>query len=620
MFKLNLYIPLIIVTIIMSVFSVFMIVYVQEDVIHKNKESISKEFLHNLDKKVIIETSIIKEYISFIQSNKEIEKLFLTLDKKALNSSVIDIYKRLNKNVDLTHMYFIKTDGSVLLRVHDYGRDKDIVNRTTFKKAKESQSAFHGLEFGIKKNYTLRVVKPWIVDGKLIGDLELGKEIDKIINELSLSLNTEIYLAVKKEIYTNASKFAKQKLSKEVSTTKHYIVYHTSSIPTEMEEILNSSINNKDIEHQNHEYFVSKQILSDVSGKELGYFVFLSDITVEHAIMYNSIKVLSTILIVISMFLIIGGNLLIKNKEKNIFTLTSKLEEQKSNLALANNKLQKLFNLQQNIIIITDGADIVMANKAMFEFFGFEDLNDFFKHYSCICDRFVVHDNYFNLEKVDNRDNWIETVKELPDEQRIVALLDTELISHAFSVAVSEFEEQKYIISFTDISNTMIEQQSLRRKATHDKLTGVYNREFFENNINIIVQEAKPKKLGVILCDIDHFKVVNDTFGHNRGDTVLKEFTTIIKSTIRDDDYLIRWGGEEFILLTRVNNIESLKKVAEKIRINIEQHPFEEVNKITSSFGVTLHVYNEDIIKTIERADKALYTAKESGRNQYRVL
>ena len=261
-----------------------------------------------------------------------------------------------------------------------------------------------------------------------------------------------------------------------------------------------------------------------------------------------------------------------------------------------------------------------MANQAMFNFFGFENLSDYLNHHGCICDRFVANDGFFHLGKVSIETNWIDEIKSLPGEKRIVAMLDHDLISHAFSVSVNEFEEGSYIISFTDISNTMIEHSKLKRKATHDKLTGSLNREFFDNNIYSIIKDAQPKQLGFVLCDIDHFKAVNDTYGHNRGDIVLKDFTNIIRDSIRDTDYLIRWGGEEFIVLMKVNSIESLQKATEHIRQSIESYHFEEVDSITASFGITLYIESEEILNTLERVDKALYKAKDNGRNQVQII
>ncbi|WP_373004243.1 diguanylate cyclase domain-containing protein [Sulfurimonas sp.] len=620
MFRLNLYLPLVVVTILMALLTVVAIIYIQENSIHKSKESVSKQFTDNLNEKVKVEADIINEYIDFIQSRDEIKNSFLAQDKEELNNSVKSIYNRLNRNVDLTHIYFIKTDGTVLLRVHDYERDKDVIDRVTFKKAKERGSLFYGLEFGPKKNYTLRVVKPWIYDGKIIGYIELGKEIDKIINEVSVSLKSMIYIAVKKEVFSNASEFVKNRLLTKKQTKDYYIVYNTFTIPREMEYILSDNLNHEDITHEGIDYFVSKERLSDVSGKELGYFIFLTDVSLEHSVMYGSIKVLSAILFLLTSIMIIGGYFLIKNRERKIHSLTSKLEKQKTDLSLFNVKLQKLFDLQRNIIIIASGNSVIMANQAMFDFFGFENLSDYLDHHGCICDRFVTNDNFFHLGKVPLGINWINEIKSLPGEKRIVAMLDYNLVSHAFSVSVNEFEEGSFIISFTDISNTMIEHTKLKRKATHDKLTGALNREFFDNNIQSIIKDAQPKKLGFVLCDIDHFKSVNDTYGHNRGDTVLKDFTTIISDSIRDTDYLIRWGGEEFIVLMKVNSIDSLKKATEHIRQRIENHHFEEVDNITASFGITLYIQNEEIIDTLERVDKALYKAKDNGRNQVQII
>jgi diguanylate cyclase (GGDEF)-like protein len=620
MFRLNLFIPLMLVSLVMAIITVIVIIYLQENSIYKSKEEIPKQFLNNLDEKVTIEAAVISEYINFIQENSDIEKFFVQENKEKLNNSVIDIYNRLNKNVELTHMYFIKKDGSVLLRVHDYQRDKDIINRVTFKKAKERNAFFYGLEFGVKKNYTLRVVKPWIVDGKLIGYIELGKEIDKLIKHISHSLKTEIYIAVNKGIYKDVPNDIKKSVKSKTQTGKYYIVYNTSKIPSEIESIIDGKIINEDINSNHSEYFVSKHILSDVSGRELGYFVFLSDVSFEHRIMYASVKIFSFIILLITLILIIGGYILISKKEKSIYRLTSKLEKKKNELSLFNVKLQKLFDLQKNIIVLTNSKSIIMVNQAMFDFFGYKNLDEFLKHHNCICERFVKDDNFFHIDKVNDGKTWIETVKFLSEEKRIVTMLDRNLMQHTFNISISQFEGENFIITFTDISSTMLEHSNLKKKVTHDKLTGALNREFFENNINTILKNALPKRVGFVLCDIDHFKRVNDTYGHNRGDIVLKEFTKIIKNSIRESDYLIRWGGEEFILLIKVNNIDALYKVTQHIRKLIEEHHFEEVNQITSSFGISLYIENEKVIDTLERIDKALYKAKNNGRNQVEIM
>ena len=118
------------------------------------------------------------------------------------------------------------------------------------------------------------------------------------------------------------------------------------------------------------------------------------------------------------------------------------------------------------------------------------------------------------------------------------------------------------------------------------------------------------------MFDIDKFKNVNDTFGHNMGDTVLKSLVKVVKQSIREKDLLIRWGGEEFIIVLEIESIEKLNQVAEHVRERITNYEFGEVGHLTCSFGITLNRPGETIDQTIERADTALYTAKNSGRDQ----
>lgn len=600
--------------------AVLTIIYIQDTSINKSKKDTPENFKHYLNVTVDNEAASLQEYIAFIQSRDDVAQRFQELDKNELNNSVKDIYKRLNENVNLTHMYFIKPDGTVLLRVHDYEKDSDFVERETFKKAQTLQSVYYGLEFGMKKNYTLRVVQPWYVDGKLIGYLELGKEIDKTLDELSEYLKTHIYLAVNKELYKNVPEFVTNNMQQKTQTAHYYIAYQTFNIPEQLASIIENKKNIAEIFFEGHHYFISKSILSDVSGKELGYFIFLSDISLEHNIMYKSVEILAIILLLVSSVLIIGGYIVIRNKEKSINTLTSELDAQKEELSHFNIKLQKLYDLQKNITILTDGKRLLLANQAMFDFFWFDDLEDFLKHYNCICDRFINNDDFFHLGKVPEGKHWVETIKELPDEQRIVSMVDDNMESHAFTVSVNEFETGNYIVSFTDISHTVIEHVKLKRQISHDKLTNALNRDFFDNNIALIMQESFPQKLGVIICDIDLFKNVNDTYGHNRGDVVLKQLVNIIHSAIRKEDFLIRWGGEEFIILMKIDTAESLKKPLEHIRLQIEKAYFEEVTHITVSFGATVYKESEEINECIERADKALYLSKENGRNQVQIL
>ncbi len=159
----------------------------------------------------------------------------------------------------------------------------------------------------------------------------------------------------------------------------------------------------------------------------------------------------------------------------------------------------------------------------------------------------------------------------------------------------------------------------LERLSITDKLTGLYNRVHLDKVINkeINRSERYSESLGVIIVDIDYFKLVNDTYGHQAGDIVLVSIANLlIKYSRNNVDVVGRWGGEEFLIICPNTDMEGTIKVAENIRLYIEEYNFENVNKLTASFGVSEYMSEDSDITLISRADEALYEAKESGRNK----
>jgi len=285
-------------------------------------------------------------------------------------------------------------------------------------------------------------------------------------------------------------------------------------------------------------------------------------------------------------------------------------------------KLQKLIDTQDSIVILSTGKELKFCNKKFLTFFGYKNLEDFLGDYECICDFFTVEDGFFHLQKVQvDEEHWIESLLNLSGRSRIVLMHDVEGKSHIFSIFINTYDEELYVVSFSDISDTMTQQFELKREATIDALTGLYNRIYFKKNIKHILSKHTIEEFdtGVIFFDIDHFKKVNDTYGHDVGDKVLRKISNLVKHYIRNDDRLIRWGGEEFIILVESESIERVYKQAQHLRSVIEHHAFNIVGHLTCSFGCALHGKNEDIMQTIRRADQALYKAKESGRNQVEV-
>ncbi|MDP1784823.1 MAG: GGDEF domain-containing protein, partial [Sulfuricurvum sp.] len=124
------------------------------------------------------------------------------------------------------------------------------------------------------------------------------------------------------------------------------------------------------------------------------------------------------------------------------------------------------------------------------------------------------------------------------------------------------------------------------------------------------------RPLSVLLLDIDHFKLINDRFGHLIGDEVLKAFSALLSKQIRDSDVVARWGGEEFVILLPDTSLSSAIKMAEALRQRIEVNVFETVKNLTCSIGVAEFNPVEEADDLLQRADEKLYGAKNGGRNR----
>ena len=167
-----------------------------------------------------------------------------------------------------------------------------------------------------------------------------------------------------------------------------------------------------------------------------------------------------------------------------------------------------------------------------------------------------------------------------------------------------------------------IEEQ--RKKAMHDSLTGLPNREAYQQRLKQEVERINRYggKLSLMVCDVDLFKRINDSYGHLAGDKVLKIIARSLQRTLRDTDFIARFGGEEFVILMPETSARDAKNVAEKLRQKIESSPFnfkKEPVQITVSFGLSEFAQNESADDVFSRADKALYRAKEQGRNKVLV-
>ena len=166
-----------------------------------------------------------------------------------------------------------------------------------------------------------------------------------------------------------------------------------------------------------------------------------------------------------------------------------------------------------------------------------------------------------------------------------------------------------------DLKATIYELEQL---AQRDQLTGLYNRRWTDGEIAQRLTKRRRRNdqgFAVLMYDIDHFKTINDTYGHEIGDAVLKELSRRVLNMVRTDDVVGRWGGEEFLVIANNVSVEEAAHLAERIRISIESNPFPIIGTLTISIGVVCAEEDDTPVSLFARVDQALYEAKNSGRN-----
>ena len=188
-------------------------------------------------------------------------------------------------------------------------------------------------------------------------------------------------------------------------------------------------------------------------------------------------------------------------------------------------------------------------------------------------------------------------------------------------------DDYRFVFMVQDINDKSMELmstlQKYEEKAIKDPLTGVMNHGEIETQLNnaLARRQSNDQPVSVMMLDLDHFKQVNDNYGHAVGDVTLKHFAKILMDIATEEKALVgRWGGEEFVIVCRDKNADAARLLAEKIRESIAEYQFPDIYHLTCSIGVTELHPEDDFTKAFNRLDKAMYASKQSGRNKVTLL
>jgi diguanylate cyclase (GGDEF)-like protein len=240
----------------------------------------------------------------------------------------------------------------------------------------------------------------------------------------------------------------------------------------------------------------------------------------------------------------------------------------------------------------------------------------------------IENDLLDKIDRLNSGENPENLKKEIMIYQAQLAELseERERLRHDNEVFREELNKFQKINSVVIMHSQALDEDMYQKinhishKANTDHLTGIFNRLKFHENLYQEITGVKNRKrnLSIIMFDIDHFKAINDLYGHDVGDEVLLDLTAFVSSKISETDTFARWGGEEFMLLMPGKSSGQASEAAENLRNEIERQTFAQVERLTCSFGVTQYL-GEDTALFLKRVDCAMYLAKKKGRNRVEV-
>lgn len=267
-----------------------------------------------------------------------------------------------------------------------------------------------------------------------------------------------------------------------------------------------------------------------------------------------------------------------------------KLLQNSNESILLSKTLQKILDRQNALLFVIYNNKITYANEQFMHYFGVKRVHDMrrknLKIYKYLDSTLESYNALY--ERLNSKEEYVNINKD------------------TFILQATLIESRHKLFTLTKITK-------LSNKMQIDTLTGAYKKSYFNVQLEKLIKNKEEAVL--VVLDLDYFKNINDTYGHQVGDDVLKEFVELMHKNIRSDDVFARWGGEEFLLLLQHTNLGNALSKIESLRLFIDKHNFKHVGHLTSSFGVAWKEKDDDIHSLIQRADKALYEAKASGKN-----
>ena len=614
--------------------------------------------------------------LDFIARDSQLLTALKTGDRQRLLALASSIYQRLNRQNNITHFYFHDTGRVNLLRVHKPEKFGDSINRFTALGAEKSGVLFTGLELGPLGTFTLRSVLPVFENEELIGYIELGQEIDAIIEQAHSMFSVELLLLINKQYLVQrdweegmrmlARPFDWQMLSASVLISHSLHDLPISLLNSVDREKSNEAIQIRDaVGLDGHNYWSATIPVNDAGGRSVASLVMLHDMT---AIMESSKKEMLwffalSALISWSLFALFW--VVLGRAEEELASARAKLlEESEARTRAVEQSLniQRVLDEMLNISlppltmkeVLLKSLDAVLSiplfalqNKGSIflavegeqklEMVAQRNLAEallqscaLLPFGKCLCGRAaatreVIFTNHLNEQHEISYDGIA------PHGHYCIPIISGGELLGVLNAYVEaghkrdETEEgflKNVAATLAVVIERKLAEEKLEQMAHNDSLTGLPNRSLFSDRLNqtLALAERHKQPFAVFFLDLDHFKEINDTLGHDMGDLLLRQAANRLQSCVRKSDTVARMGGDEFtVILNEAKESGSIEQVAKNILKSLLD-PFE-LNGTSCNVGCSIGIalYPEhglDSETLLKHADSAMYHAKRE-RNSY---
>ncbi len=691
-----------------------------------------------------------------ISQESEVRQSLINSNKNSLLEKYSETFSKLKSANSITHLYFLDKNRKTILRVHTPAKDGDYIDRFTAKKAESSRNTSYGIELGVMGTLTLRVVVPVIKENELIGYVELGKEIEDILERISNKHNVELLLMIAKGNLTEEGwKQGMKMLEREANWKlfdKFALTYTTQKyVSPNLIKLINSSDREESVTIDEKIFMLSPDKIKDVSSREIGQLIFLQDLTnilkgrdsfIIHSILFGLASM--TIFLLLVYFILrrseINSELqnqeILKNEQRiqelqklskiiawevdkeGLYTFISDsvyeilgykateivnkkyfydfypIERKDALKNILFDRLYKkesftgvvvpVLNINRETVWISiNGIPVLDDNGELLGCKGAgrditqevakekiaQEANNLFKkiinaipqrvfwkdsdlHYLGCNEAFAKDSGNLFSDDIIGKDDyqmaWAEHAKEYRIDDRKVINSGIPKLFYEEEIKTSSGESMWISTSkiplvnndgetvgvigvFEDFTDKKISEDKIHKLAFYDTLTSLPNRMLFMDIVKAAMKEAALSHVytALIFIDLDNFKILNDTLGHEMGDILLQSVAKRLQTLAKNGNALARLGGDEFVLILKNLSTDETKATNECMRtatqlLTLLQEPYRlkwAEHKSSASLGITLFNSEHISIDTLmKQAELALYKSKECGRNAFKFF